>query len=187
MKKIKKGMFWHVHHDKLIEYCYNYDERVECIKNNKPKDEIETRLRLFKPVKGKLPKEVIEAGAAYAKAITAYNKARAALGRAVAAYDKAGAAYDKAWAALGRAVAAYDKARAAYDKAWAAFDKAWATYDKTWATYEKAWATYEKARAAYDKAGAAYYKAIQDNMPAILKLHAKECPNCTWDGNTIHF
>ena len=57
-----KGFYWHVHHDKLIEWCYNYQERVEAIKE-KPKNEIETRLRLLKPVKNfkVLPKKWVEA------------------------------------------------------------------------------------------------------------------------------
>ena len=54
-------MFWHVHHDYLCEYCYDYDERVRYIKKNKPENEVKTRLRLMKPVKGKLPKEFVEA------------------------------------------------------------------------------------------------------------------------------
>ena len=59
--KVKQGFYWHVHHDMLLEYCYNYEERAEYIKKYKPKHEVEIRLRLFKPVKGKLPKEIIEA------------------------------------------------------------------------------------------------------------------------------
>ncbi len=105
-----KGMFWHVHHDRLLEYCYNYDERVRYIKENKPKDERELRLRLFQLVKGKLPVTVIKAQTAYDKAQTAYIKARTAV-------IKAQTAYDKAWTA-------YIKAQTAYDKAWTAYDKA---------------------------------------------------------------
>ena len=63
-KQIKSGFYWHVHHDKLIEYCYDYDERVDYIKKEKPRNEIETRLRLFKPVKHleRLPKEFVKQG-----------------------------------------------------------------------------------------------------------------------------
>ena len=32
---------------------------------------------------------------------------------------------------------------------------------------------------------AAYKKALRECMPQIKKLHAKECPNCPWDGRTI--
>ncbi len=126
---IKKGMFWHVHHDTLLEYCYDYDERVRFIKKNKPKSEQELRLRLFQPVKGKLPMAVTKAMTAYAKARTAHAKARIA--------------------------------------------------------YAKAWTAYTKARIAYTKAWTAYTKAIENNMPAIEKLHRKEYPDCPWDGRTI--
>ncbi len=152
-----KGMFWHVHHDQLLEYCYGYGERVRYIKKNKPKDERELRLRLFQLVKGKLPVAVI-------KAQTACDKAQIA-------YDKARTAYDKAWTA-------YDKARTAYDKAWTAYDKAWTACDK-------AQIAYDKAQIAYDKAQTAYDKALQNNVVAIEKLHRKECPDCPWDGKTI--
>jgi len=56
-----KGFAWHVHHNILVEWCYNFEERTKVIKESKPKNEIETRLRLFKMVKSKLPKEVVEA------------------------------------------------------------------------------------------------------------------------------
>jgi hypothetical protein len=129
--------YWHIHHGTLLEWNTEpIKNRIEYIKNEKPKHERALRLNLLKPVKGKLP--------------TAVVKARAA-------YNKAGAACDKAWAA-------YYKARAAYNKAWDA---------------------YYKAQDAYDKAGDACCKAICDNQAEIEALHAKECPDCPWDGKTI--
>ena len=113
----EKGMFWHVHHDILLEYCYDYNKRVQFIKENKPKNEAELRLQLFKKVKGKLPVAVVKAGDAY---------------------DKARAACNKAWAAYNKARTAYDKARAACNKAWAAYNKARTVCDKAWAVYVKA-------------------------------------------------
>lgn len=56
---------------------------------------------------------------------------------------------------------------------------------KARAAYNKARAAYDKARSAYVKVWAAYNKAVQDNTPALRALHAKECPNCPWDGKTI--
>ena len=90
-------MFWHCHHDNLAEWCYDYQERVDYIKKAKPKNEIETRLKLFKPVKGKLPKEFVEAGK---KCDEAGKK-----------YDEAGKKYDKAWKK--------------YDEAWKKYFEAW--------------------------------------------------------------
>ena len=42
-----------------------------------------------------------------------------------------------------------------------------------------------EAMKAYDEARKAYDEALEASMPAIIKLHAKECPNCPWDGETI--
>ena len=96
MGDVQKGFFWHVHHDKLIEFCYGYEERASFIRTDKPTHEQKTRLRLFKPVKGSLPQEVIEAGQAYAKAGQAYDKAWQAYNKAWQAYDKAEQAYGEA-------------------------------------------------------------------------------------------
>ena len=147
----KPTFYWHVHHNVLAEVATEpIRNRRKYIREHKPANEIELRLKLLKRVRGKLPISYTRAGAAYAKA---------------------GAAYAKAWAAYIATGAAYAKARAAYTKAWAA--------------YTKAWAAYTKVRAAYDKAGAACDKTGAANMPAILKLHAAECPGCPWDGETI--
>ena len=110
--------------------------RIAYIKRYKPKGEIATRLRLLKPVKGKLPKEIVEA-------------------------------------------------RAALEKARAALEKAWTAYEKAQTACKKARTAYEKALAAYNKVQAALEKALKKHKPAIKALHAKECPNCPWDGRTI--
>ena len=134
---MKIKFYWHIHHDVLVEPLTEpIKNRIEFIKENKPKGEIALRLKLLKPVKGKLPAEVV----------------------------KAREAYDKAWEALNKAGEAYDKAGEAYDKAGEALNK---------------------AREAYDKAREAYDKAPIKNKKAIEKLHAKECPNCPWNGKTI--
>src|SRR3989344_4557381 len=105
---VQQGFFWHVHHTVLLEWCYNYEERARYIRTNKPRNEQETRLRLFKPVQGRLPEAVV-------------------------------------------------KARQAYDEAYQTRDKAYQAFDK----------------------------ALKDNMAEIEALHAKECPNCPWNGHTI--
>ena len=129
--------YWHIHHKLILEFATEpIENRIKYIRESKPKSEIALRLKLLKPVRGKLPDDV----------------------------DKAGAALVKARAAL-------DKARVAYVKAWVA--------------YVKARVAYVKAGADVDKALAALDKAIADNLPAIMALHDKECPNCPWDGKTI--
>ncbi len=69
-------LYWHCHHDVLCEFVDNPQERIDYIIWAKPNAEIDIRLRLFQPVKGKLPPDVVEAWAAYDKARAAYDKAR---------------------------------------------------------------------------------------------------------------
>ena len=111
------GLYWHVHHRQLVEYCWDYEERRDYIEKEKSKKERAIRLRLFRPVRGHLPPAYDKARDAYDKARDAYDKARDAYFKANAVYDKASAVYDKASAVYAKASDAYDKARDAYDKA----------------------------------------------------------------------
>ena len=153
-----KKWYWHVHHDILVEPLTEpIENRIAFIKANKPKEEVETRLRLLKPIKALLPVDVVKTWEAY---------------------DKAREAHDKAWEA-------YDKAWEAYDKAWEAYVKAWEAYDKAREAYVKAREAGDKAWEAYDKAREAYNKTLNDHKDEIDALHREECPNCPWDGETI--
>ena len=68
---------WHIHHDTLMEPLIEpIENRIEYIKGNKPKNEIELRLKLLKPVEGELPKEFIEAWQKYREARQKYEEAR---------------------------------------------------------------------------------------------------------------
>lgn len=96
MPEQKSGLFWHIHHDKLVGWTDNIDERIAYIKNNKPSNEIETRLRLMKPVKGKLPYELVKAVKACYKADKVWDKAVMAWDMADKAWEKAYKAWDKA-------------------------------------------------------------------------------------------
>ena len=125
MSASDRGMAFHVHHDKLVEYAWSFKERVEYIKRAKPLEEQELRLRLFKLIPpDRLPPAFAKARAAWYKAGAAYAKAGADFDKAEAAWYKAGAAWNKARAAFAKARAAWNKAGAACDKARAAFDKA---------------------------------------------------------------
>ncbi len=76
---VKSGLAFHVHHDKLIEFCTDYDDRVRYIKANKPADEVDLRLRLFQLIPAeRLPGRESAEWAAYVEAWAAYVKARAA-------------------------------------------------------------------------------------------------------------
>ncbi len=101
MDKTKEGFYWHVHHDFLVEWCYNYDERVEFISTFKRRSERATRLRLMQPVKGEVPEEVIKVAPVYAKAYEAYADAEEPMAcrQAWHIWDKLGRVYDEALAA----------------------------------------------------------------------------------------
>jgi hypothetical protein len=109
--------YWHIHHDILVELLTEpLENRVKYIKENKPKNEVGLRLKLLKPVKGKLPNEVIKTTKACDKAWKAYNKAWKACVKTGKACVKTTKACDKAWKA-------YNKAEKAYNKAWEAYQK----------------------------------------------------------------
>ena len=119
---MKKGFAFHCHHDVLVEYVHDYDERVKFIKEYKPKSEQGLRLKLFKLIPDELApgkdsakwEACDKAREACDKAREAYTKAREAYDKAREAYTKAREAYDKAWEACDKARVAYDKARVAY-------------------------------------------------------------------------
>ena len=64
---IGDGWAVHLHHDVLFEWCYNYAERVDAIKRDKPESEQAVRLRLFKMLPQEalddLPERIIKANA----------------------------------------------------------------------------------------------------------------------------
>lgn len=62
-----EGLAWHLSHDILLEYCYDYKGRVMFIERNKPKHEIPIRLQLLQFIKGELPDEVVKAACKFAK------------------------------------------------------------------------------------------------------------------------
>src|SRR3990172_7382236 len=110
--------FWHIHHEVLLEWSDDIQERIDFIQAEKPKHEVEIRLRLLKPVQGALPPKLVKAGDARDKAYDANAKARAAFGKDWDAFVKASVAYAKAGDAFVKAKAAFVKAKAAYNKAY---------------------------------------------------------------------
>ena len=93
-------LYWHIHHDVLCEpMTYPVEDRIAFIKANKPSSEVETRLRLMQPVRGKLPPRFAKACAARAAARSAARSAAwasAAWSAARSARSAARDAYDKA-------------------------------------------------------------------------------------------
>ena len=139
--------FWHIHHEVLLEWSDDIQERIDFIQAEKPKHEVEIRLRLLKPVQGALPPKLVKARDAYL-------------------------AYDKAWDAFGKDWDAYVKARAAFGKDWDAFVKASVAYAKAGDAFVKAKAAFVKAKAAYNKA----YDECLPQIEALHALECPDCP-----------
>lgn len=135
----KSGLYWHVHHDLLVEFCYDYDERVRFIEFHKPSGEIESRLKVFQPVRGKLSKNIQKTGLAHSKAYRIYHRV------------------------------------------WREF------YAASPAAYAAASQAYYEAGLAYSKARRTYIGVLQTHRAEIEELHAKECPDCTWNGERLVF
>ncbi len=81
---------WLIHHEVLLEKSTEpLSTRVEYIRCHKSKDEVATRLKWMRPVRGELPREFVVAW-------EAWDKAREAWGKAWETRDKAWEAWDKA-------------------------------------------------------------------------------------------
>ena len=95
-KPIIHGESMHCHHKWLFEYCYDYQERVDYIKANKPVNERKIRLKRFKILTKKeiamFPAEYIEASQ---KRTEASQKLKEADQKRREAYQKWEEAYHK--------------------------------------------------------------------------------------------
>jgi len=87
---MKLKYYFHIHHEILLEALTEpLKNRIKYIKGTKPEDEIELRLKLIKPVKGKLPSEFIKAEQEREEAYQAWVKANQAFVKADQAWVKA--------------------------------------------------------------------------------------------------
>ena len=87
---------WHVHHNILCEpLTESMQMRRAYIRARKPANEIETRLRLLKGVRGEIPAKLINAYDALSAARSAERSA--ALSAAWSAAESARSAYQKAY------------------------------------------------------------------------------------------
>ncbi|MDP2665396.1 MAG: hypothetical protein Q8P23_01950 [bacterium] len=127
------GLYWHLYHEDLFEWCNDFADRVAYIRSSKPVYEQALRLALFKPVKNP-PAEL-------AKAVRALHRSKETL---------------DVWS-LRYNVSNDEKIRAGYDRAIKRFNNAQDVY-------------FEVER------------SVRDRM---VLIHAQECPNCPWDGQTI--
>ena len=92
----KSGITFHCHHNLLCEPVFDYDERVASIKETKPKEEQELRLRLFQLFPNdRLPQTLVKAWEVYRKAWEACSKAEEVYRKAREDYRKAEEAHRK--------------------------------------------------------------------------------------------
>ena len=70
-------MYWHIHHDRLAEFALGpVEERIAWIKSDKPVDEIETRLRLIRPVQRKMSGPAFKAYLVYIHSVMVRAEAK---------------------------------------------------------------------------------------------------------------
>ena len=129
-------LYWHLHHDELFEEVIgSIEERVAYIRSNKPARQVETRLRLMKPVRFDTPK--------LREAFAKWMEADAKWTEAAAKWKEAGAK--------------------------------WTEADAKW----------KEAGAKWKEAGAKWMEADAKWKEAVASDHARQCPDCPWDGKTI--
>jgi len=84
--EIGAGWAIHCHHDRLVEWCYDYRERYKYIRACKPPHEVATRLRLFRLLPpeavAELPAPLRVAGLRYERRSANFESARHGLERA---------------------------------------------------------------------------------------------------------
>lgn len=150
-------LYWHVHHDKLLEpLTEELQTRIDYIKANKPENEIATRLRLMHLASSAVSEGWTVYDKIWSEGLADFEKAR----------SEAWAVYHKIWS---EGLAVFQKAGA----------DAWAVYDKT--EFEGL-AVFEKAMS---KAWAVHEKAMSKAWASVDAIHKQECPNCPWNGETI--
>jgi chromosome segregation ATPase len=129
--------WWHVHHDVLFEEIIgSVEERIAYIKAEKPKDEVEVRLRLLKPVRY----DTAKLKEAYAKLKEAYAKR-----------EEADAKWKEAYAKWEEAYAKREEADAKLEEAYAKWEEVDAKRKEVDAKRKEAYAKWEEAVASSHK------------------------------------
>lgn len=90
----KAGLYWFLHHNTVLEWTHDIDERWDYVCQNKPLAELPERQRWMRPVEGALPDALLTAWENYD---TAGKKFAAAREKYIAAREKYIAAGEKYW------------------------------------------------------------------------------------------
>jgi hypothetical protein len=159
----KFQIVWHGHHDQLLMPTMNLAERLDCINKYKPFPERTLRLKLIKPVKGRLPRSVIITGKIFAKARETQSLASADYNRAIERREDFvnDCMVNCKSIPAGRTLTHFDAEVKKYSE------------------------NLDKAILAFNKASTEFGHACFRNMTKIETLHDVECPGCPWDGETI--
>ena len=157
---MNSGVCWHRRHTVLIEWCPDYDQRAEDIRNNKPESQQAIRLSLFKLVKGELPEGVV-------KALQAYEQAWRTHEQTMRARDQTWQAYIQAW------------------QTWQPHGQISQARDQAVQADNQASQAHNQAVQACVQASQARDQVLKNEKEAIERLHSLECPNCPWNGQTI--
>jgi hypothetical protein len=83
-----QGLAFHCHHNKLVEFVYDLGERQQVIRDDKPEEEIELRLRLLQII----PEERLPQ-----KGLDEYMRAWEVCKKTLQAYYKAANAFYRYW------------------------------------------------------------------------------------------
>lgn len=165
---------WHVHHHELVEVLREpIEKRIEYIRKWMPKEEIAVRLALLKVVKGPLPAGLAEAWAAYEKADRWSVALKVAWGKPVLYIDA-------------NKVLAYadflDGSRLRMSIREYAPPPSMAELRAAQAQAHRWEEAEDEASRAWNAARDALDKAKEAHWGEVLALHARECPNCPWNG-----
>ena len=157
------GLFWHMHHDVLMQYCTGYTKRVatiwatEDLGSRGTACRARTHLRLFRPVLGDLPTELAEA-------VTALTFLQAECDKDRAAWEV------RARHAVPVPDGEFDKAHQEVHIASAAWQDGWHAY-----THKFYWFL-EKME----------LDTVRERLrPLVDALHQEQCHDCPWNGWTI--
>lgn len=164
MTEPQAGFYWHVHHEVLLEWCYNYEERADYIRRRKAPDEVGVRLRLFRPVQSPLCSALVATGEDVHRKWCVCEKAREE-------HEKARGAFNQHTEALNRTPQQSEIA--------------WTVYRKLLRAQRRAADACLRARRDFDRGLLAFDRAVEENRLCVEAFHRRECPDCPWDGKTI--
>jgi len=116
------GLFWHFREDALLGQCHKPRERAEDIRGHKtrPLSKRELQLKLFQPVKGQLPQELVDVGNAYSEAEIACFET----GKKASSVREVKEQFEALKDPLSEESRVWDKAYNAWEKTGRAYDRA---------------------------------------------------------------